>query len=291
MGSLRVARPWVGAAAVAAVCGVSAAAHAAGPQSLSSTFYSPTPHPTIAGVACALDATARVEGVDQPIDMRVLEDTSLLCWTPRTQPGAVHVTVQMTADVSKGPGQIVVEVTLPDNATQQAATDLQSAAVGIANELQRRLGAQPPPQGTTTTPAPTQPAPPPTPPVHTHPVSEPNYALIGVGAGAILLGWGTSALIGVGISESGGDPGTPRFWPYVPFFGMVAFSATYREAANCDCSAGRVVSLIGSVVIDALQVAGVVMIIAGVTSPRTKQVPDTVGLRVGPGSLMLEGTF
>jgi hypothetical protein len=128
------------------------------------------------------------------------------------------------------------------------------------------------------------------PPTPMHAVERTNWGLAGGGIAMLLSGYVLSAFMGAAIIDASGDPGTPRWWPFVPFVGATIFTATYREAANCECSTGRVFSVLGAVAIDALQVGGLAMMIVGLASTKTRMVPDTVGVRLRPDGV-LEGKF
>jgi hypothetical protein len=256
------------------------------PPKLWSFFEADTPHTQIAAVGCALDVKASVGGRYRPIEVRAFEDGAMICTSAATDPDAVHTSLQMTRDLSKRPSQIIVEVEVPPGTTPAALADLRALLQNATEDLRRRALTPPPPVVQTQTPPPT-----PEVPVRTHRVEETNWVLIGAGGAVLFAGWGVSALVGAGIASSTTYPGTPTFWPFVPFIGMTVFSATYTEAPNCDCDVGRFFSVVGSVVIDAVQIAGVVLMIAGAVSPRTRTVRDALGIRFTPGGALFEGRF
>ncbi len=253
-------------------------------------FETAAPHAAVAGIACALGASAVVEGRTHVIALRAVEDGRQIC-AGTDAPDAIHGRVRMTQDPAKRPNEIVVELDPPLGASPNAMNDLRTILVNMSSDLDRRTNAtapvvvQPPPVVA-------QPPPePPPPPVPMHRVSVTNVPLIAAGGAVFGAGYLVSFLVGTAIVGASGDPGTGRFWPFVPFVGAIAFSTTYKEAANCDCDTGRVISVVGSVLLDLAQVAGVVISIVGVASPRTKLVPDKVSIRVGVGTAVLEGRF
>ncbi len=260
------------------------------PSNVWTKFQTPVAHATVAGIACALNANAVIEGRTRLISLQAVEDGRQLC-IGSDAPDAIHGRVQMTADVARSPTEIVVDLDAPPNASPNAMNDLRNVLVNMSADLDRRSNANVPPVMHV--------APPPPPPVQTpqeplppmHRVTYTNVPLIAAGGAVFGAGYLVSALVGVAIVGASGDPGTGRYWPFVPFIGAIAFSTTYKEAANCDCATGRVLSVIGSVLIDLVQVAGVVITIVGVTVPRTKMVPDKISVRLGPTGAVLEGRF
>jgi len=255
------------------------------PPRLWTKFVSSTSHADVAARACAMDVKAGVAGQYRPIEVRALDDSSVLCETANRSPDAVHATIQMTNDIARRPSEIVVEIEVPPNASPSTIAELREALRYTAAEIERRA----------LTPLPVA-APPPPPPQQTaptpmHPVTETNWPLIGVGIGGLLIGWGTSAIVGLSISSSTTDPGTPKWWPYVPFVGAIAFSASYRESPSCGCAAGRVFAVLGSALIDGAQVAGLIFLVAGVASPRERMVPNSVGFSLRPNGASLEIRF
>lgn len=258
------------------------------PNNLWTKFETPAPHATVAGLACGMDVKATVEGRYANVDIEAVEDGRQLCVGSQTGPSAVHARVKMTQDVARHPSEIIVEVEMPPGSSPQAANDLRGVLLNTAAELERRTKAPLPPPVVVAPPVVQTPPPPPVP---MHPVLVTNTGVIAAG-GAIFGGaYLVTLLVGSAIATAPGDPGTGRFWPFVPFFGAVAFSTTYKEATNCDCSAGRAFSVIGSIVIDAAQIAGVVIAIVGLVSPKTKMVPNSVSLHFGVHGGVLEGRF
>lgn len=261
------------------------------PKKLWTRFDSQTPHQTIAGNACQLQGRTLVAGQYKPIEIHAQEDASVICWSAQPTPDAVHIAVMMTNDPNRGPTQIVLEVEVPPGSPQNVIEDLRTALRNTEAELQRRVGTSAPVQQQqqvvqqpviVVQPAPTLPM---------HPEPATNWGLIGGGIGMLTGGYVLSALMGATLIEASGDPGTPRWWPFVPVVGATVFTATYKEAPGCNCGTGRVFSVLGAVAIDAIQAAGVVMILVGIASPKTRMVPDNqVGIRIRPDGF-IEGRF
>jgi hypothetical protein len=240
-------------------------------------------------VACALDAKAVIDGQSRPISLQAFEDGRQIC-AGANPIDAVHGRVRMTLDPAKRSTEVIVELDVAPNASPNALRDLRGVLVNMSADLDHRVNAAQP-IVVQAPPPPVVPLAPPPPPVPMHRVSVTNVPLIAAGGAVFGAGYLVSLFVGTAIVSASGDPGTGRFWPFVPFFGAVAFSASYKEAANCDCDTGRVFSLLGSFIIDAAQIAGVVITLVGVAVPRTKLVPDTVSLHVGPTGFSLEGRF
>lgn len=273
-------------------CAISARAQAQQPSNVWTKFQTPVAHATVAGIACGLNANAVIEGRTRLISLQAIEDGSQLC-VGSEKPDAIHGRVKMTANVARSPTEIIVELDAPPNASPAAMNDLRSILVNMSADLDRRANANVAPM-VHVAPPPSPPPPvqtPPEPPPPMHRISETNVPLIAAGGAVFGGGWLVSALVGAAIVSASGDPGTGRYWPFVPFIGAIAFSTTYKEAANCDCATGRVFSVIGSVLIDLVQVAGVVITIVGVAVPRTKMVPDKISVRIGATGAVLEGRF
>jgi len=242
---------------------------------LQTKFESTASHADIAARVCAMNVTATVDGVYRSIEIRVLDDSSVLCDRAPQNIDAVHATIRMTTDVAQHPSEIVLEIEVPQDASPSAIDDLRAALRDTAIEIEHRVRN-----------APQQPA-----PVPMHAVQETNWELIGVGVGGLVVGWGISAILGIAISSSQTDPGTAKTWPYIPFIGAVAFSASYKESYDCYCSLGRAVSVVGSVLIDAVQVVGLVSLIVGVTTPHTRMVRDAVWVSMTPNGASLGVRF
>ncbi len=249
-------------------------------------------HANVAGIACSLQGRTAVEGKYRPIEIHAQEDNAVLCWSGQPTADAVHASVLMTNqanDPSRRPTDIIVEIDIPDGASANAREDLRTALRNTVAELQRRTAtsAPPPPPVVQAPPVVLVQAPPPTP---MHPEQVTNWGLAGAGIGMLLGGYVLTAFMGAAIVDASGDPGTPRWWPFVPFVGATVFTATYKEAADCNCTTGRALSVVGAVVIDALQVAGGVLMVVGFTSSKTRMVPDRVGVRLRPDGT-IEGRF
>lgn len=263
---------------------VCASAHAwaqQAPPKLWTQFETVTAHVNVAGVVCGLGATATLDGRAYTIALDAFEDGAELC-SKTPAPGVL--TLSGRAKMTRAqPRAVVVELDVPPGLSPNATNDLRNVLQNMSADLARRAaGAQ---QMT----APPPPVWSPPPPVPTHPEQRPNVALIGAGFGMFGGGYLVQLFVGSLIATAPGDPGTGRGWPFVPFIGLAAFSGTYKEATGCDCEAGRAFSMIGSVLIGALEVAGIVVGVYGLAKPRTKMVPNTVSIRVGPTGI--EGTF
>lgn len=261
------------------------------PKKLWTKFETTMAHANVAGIACSLQGRTVVEGKYRPIEVHAQEDSAVLCWSGQPTADAVHASVLMTNqtnDPSRRPTDVIVEIDIPDGATPNALQDLRTALRNTVAELQRRTtpAAAPPPvvQGP---PVVLVPVAPPTP---MHAEQRTNWGLAGGGIAMLLSGYVLTAFTGAATVDASGDPGTLRWWPFVPFVGATVFTATYKEAADCNCSTGRVLSVVGAVAIDALQVAGAVLMIVGISTTKTRMVPDMVGVRLRPDGV-LEGRF
>lgn len=229
-------------------------------------------HATVAQVACGLDAKALVDGRSWVIALDAVEDSAQLCTSSHEAPDALHGHVKMTQGIGRRPSEVIIELDPPPNASPRATDDLRRVLQNMSADLGRRAWAAAPTVAIAEPIPLVQPVAPPPAPVPTHPVSVANIPLIAAGFGVAGATYLVSALVGVAILGASGDPGTGRVWPFVPLAGLTIFSATYIEAPNCDCDAGRALSLVGSVIIDAAQIAGVVIGILGVTNPKTRMV-------------------
>jgi hypothetical protein len=257
-------------------------AQQAPPPKLWTQFETATDHVNVAGVVCALGATATLDGRVYSIALDAFEDGAELC-AKQTVPGTLALTGRAKMTRAQ-PQTVVVELDVPPGLSPNATNDLRGVLQNMSADLARRAsGAQ------TTTMAPPPPRWTPPPPVPTHPEERANVALIGAGFGMFGGGYLVQLFVGSLIATAPGDPGTGRGWPFVPVIGLMAFSTTYKEASGCDCETGRVFSIVGSVLVGALEVAGLVVGIYGLTHPRTKMVPNTVSIRIGPTGI--EGTF
>ncbi len=258
------------------------------PPKLWTNFEATSTHATVAGLACQLEVTAVFDGErSRPIELSAYEDDALICTSSKSEPNAIHGRVIMTNDASKRPSEVVLSIEVPANSTPRDVESLRTFLRNIADELHRRAT----PTSTVVQPQPPPPPPDTTPAVPTHQARVTNWGLIGAGGAMFGGGWLLSALVGLPIAGSSTYPGTPTYWPFVPFVGLTVFSATYTEVSDCGCGLGRVLSVIASGVIDAVQIAGVVVIIAGAISPKVATVRDALNIRIRPGGFVWEGRF
>ena len=253
-------------------------AQQAPPPKLWTQFDTATDHVNVAGVVCGLGATATLDGRTYAIALDAFEDGAELCAkTPPT--GALTLTGRAKMTRAQ-PSTVVVELDVPPGLSPNATTDLRTVLQNMSADLARRASAvpaAPPPRWT------------PPPAVPMHPEKRTNVPLIAAGFGMVGGGYLVQLFVGTLLATAPGDPGTGRGWPFVPIIGLAAFSATYKEASGCDCEAGRAFSMIGSVLVGALEVAGIVVGAYGLATPKTKMVPNTVAIRIGPTGI--EGTF
>lgn len=272
----------VGLVAAAFACASTHAwAQQAPPPKLWTQFDTATDHVNVAGVVCGLGATATLDGRTYAIALDAFEDGAELC-SKTSVPGALVLGGRAKMTRAQ-PQTVVVELDVPPGLSPNATNDLRTVLQNMSADLARRSSvaqttAPPPPRAWT-----------PPPQVPMHPEQRPNVAFIAAGFGMIGAGYLVQIFVGSLIVSAPGDPGTGRGWPFVPVIGLAAFSATYKEATGCDCEAGRAFSMIGSVFVGALEVAGLVMGVYGLSKPRTKMVPNAVSIRVGPTGI--EGTF
>ncbi|HEY1958834.1 MAG TPA: hypothetical protein VGH28_24640 [Polyangiaceae bacterium] len=264
------------------------------PPKLWSQFTTTSPHASVASAACALGANAVLDGRSMPIALDAFDDASQICASAQSAPTAVHGRVKMT---TAQPGVVVVELDVPPGGSERATSDLRVVLQNMTADLARRT-APAAPQG-----------PPPmsfgaegaecrrdrdcagVPCVEHvctasfHETKVPNTPLVVGGFATAGAGYFVQLLVAVAIASSAGDPGTSRAWPFIPIIGLEAFSGSYKEAANCDCDAGRAFAVIGSVLVSLIEVAGIVIGVAGVSTPRTKLMRGKVSLRFGPTGL------
>jgi len=272
----------VGIAAALVCASAHAWAQQAPPPKLWTQFETATDHVNVASVVCGLGATATLDGRTYAITLDAFEDGAELC--AKTAPPGTLVLSGRAKMTRAQPQAVVVELDVPPGLSPNATNDLRVVLQNMSADLARRASvaqtttAPPPPRAWTAPP-----------PVPTHPEQRTNIALIAAGFGMFGGGYLVQLFVGSLIATAPGDPGTDRGWPFVPVIGLAAFSASYKEATGCDCEAGRAFSMIGSVLIGALEVAGIVVGVYGLTHPRTKMVPNTVSIRVGPTGI--EGTF
>lgn len=264
----------------ALVCASTRAFAQQAPPKLWTQFETATDHVNVAGVVCGLGATATLDGRTYAFALDAFEDGAELC-SKTAAPGVL--TLNGRAKMTRvRPQTVVVELDVPPGLSANGTSELRSVLQNMSADLARRASAAqmtaPPPRAWT-----------PPPPVPTHPEQRPNVALIAAGFGMFGGGYLVQLFVGSLVASAPGDPGTGRGWPFVPFIGLAAFSATYKEATGCDCETGRAFSMIGSVLIGALEIAGLVVGVYGLAKPKTKMVPNTVSIRVGPAGI--EGTF
>jgi hypothetical protein len=265
---------------------VCASAHAwaqQAPPKLWTQFQTTTDHVNVAGVVCALGATATLDGRTYAIALDAFEDAAELC-SKTVPPGALALTGR--AKMSRAqPMTVVVELDVPPGLSPNATNDLRGVLQSMSADLARRsdvarMTAPPPRAPIASTPLLAGPM---------HPEKRPNIPFIAAGFGMFGAGYLVQLFVGALIVSAPGDPGTSRGWPFVPVVGLAAFAGSYKEAASCDCEAGRIFSTIGGVLVGALEVAGLVVGIYGLASPKTKMVPNSVSIRIGPTGI--EGTF
>ena len=264
----------------ALVCASSHAWAQQAPPKLWTQFETATDHVNVASVVCSLGATATLDGRVYAFALDAFEDGAELC-AKTTAPGTLALTGR--AKMSRAqPATVVVELDVPAGLSPNATNDLRNVLQNMSADLSRRAAVRAPP------PPPNAWTPPP-PAVPTHPEQRANVPMIAAGFGMFGGGYLVQLFVGTLLATAPGDPGTGRGWPFLPIVGLAAFSATYKEASGCDCEAGRAFSMIGSVLIGALEVAGLVVGIYGLAKPRTKMVPNTATIRISP--IGIEGTF
>ena len=264
------------------VCAGSHALAQTAPPKLWTQFDTATEHVNVAGVVCALGATATLDGRVYAIALDAFEDGAELCSkTVAPDTLALRGRAKMTR---AQPATVIVELDVPPGLSPNATNDLRSVLQNMSADLARRSTVQvePPRRGHRWTP-------PPPPQGPMHPEKRTNIPFIAAGFGMFGGGYLVQLFVGALIAAAPGDPGTSRGWPFVPIVGLAAFSGSYKEASGCDCETGRVFSIIGSVLVGALEVAGLVIGIYGAVTPRTKMVPDGVSIRIGPAGI--GGTF
>ncbi len=293
--------PFLLISAIAAGAGAQTA-----PPKLWTQIETTAPHADVASAACALAANAVLDGRAMPIALDAFEDSAELCASAQTGSLAVRGRVKTTR---AQPSTVVVELDVPPGSSARATSDLRVVLQGLAADLARRAAAMVP-----APPVRSGPAAPEralggegescrrasdcaslpcvehvcTSAFHSEKVA--NVPLIAGGFAGFGAGYFVSLLVGAAIAGASGDPGTSRAWPFVPFIGLTVFSASYKEAPSCDCEAGRAFAMVGSVLVGLVQIAGVVVGVAGLAMPRTKAVPNRkISIRFGPTGL--EGSF
>jgi hypothetical protein len=265
----------------ALVCAATHARAQTATPKLWTQFQTATDHTSVAGVVCGLGATATLDGRAYTIALDAFDDGAELC-TKTTPPGSLALRGRAKMTRAE-PQTVVIELDVPAGVSPRASDDLRVVLQNMSADLARRAAAAQPVAQPMTPVVPWTPPP----PVPTHPEQRANVPLIAAGFGMFGGGYLVQLFVGALIGTAPGDPGTSRAWPFVPFFGLAAFSGSYKEATGCDCEAGRAFSMIGSVLIGALEVAGIVVGVYGLAKPRTKMVPNS--LRIGP--MGIEGTF
>jgi hypothetical protein len=270
------------AVVAAFVCAAMHARAQTPPPKLWTQFDTATPHVDVAAIVCGLGATATLDGRMYAIALDAFEDGAELC-SKTSPPGALAL--RGRAKMARAqPATVVVELDVPPGLSPNATNDLRTVLQNMSADLARRSSAV---QLAQPLRAPVAWTPPP--PVPMHPEKRTNVPLIAAGFGMFGGGYLVQLFVGVIIATAPGDPGTSRGWPFVPIMGLAAFSGSYQEAAGCDCDAGRAFSIIGSVLIGALEIAGLAVGIYGLATPKTKMVPSTMSIRIGPTGI--EGTF
>ena len=245
-------------------------------------FETGSDHPSVAGVVCALGATATLDGRVYAIALDAFEDGAELC-SKTAAPGALELRGRAKMTRAQ-PSTVVVELDVPPNLSPNASAMLRSVVQSMSADLAQRASVPTPPPPRRARVAWTPP-----PPVPSHPEQRPNIPFIAAGFGMFGGGYLVQLFVGALVASAPGNPGTSRGWPFVPVVGLAAFSASYQEATGCDCDAGRAFSMVGSVLVGALEVAGLVVGIYGLAKPKTKMVPNAASFRIGPTGI--EGTF
>jgi hypothetical protein len=267
------------ATVAAFVCAATHARAQTPPSKLWTQFDTTAGHVDVAAIVCGLGATATLDGRMYAIALDAFEDGAELC--SKTSPPAALALRGRAKMTRAQPRIVVVELDAPPGLSPNATNDLRTVLQNMSADLARRSAVQiAPPAPVAWTPRPVVPM---------HPEKRTNVPLIAAGFGMFGGGYLVQLFVGVIIATAPGDPGTSRAWPFVPIVGLGAFSGSYKEAANCDCDAGRAFSIVGSVLVGALEVAGLIVGIYGAATPKTKMVPSTMSIRIGPAGI--EGTF
>jgi hypothetical protein len=262
----------------AIVCSFAAGAHADEARAdLSDQFHTQASHAELSVFACGLTLTAPIEGQRRPIEIRTFEDGLRLCSTDTEYPDALVVAVHMTS--TGDDSSVVLSLVAPEGASSAVVADYR-AALRVAKEavyrLAERLAPVPPPERETT--------------AWSAPPTTPTTTSRLITAGTLMMGLASipTAIVGGVIAANGTWPGTSPAWAFVPFVGMTVFSATYTEVPDCGCAGARPLSIMLSGILDAVQIAGLVMVLVGSVSTRR-----TLSARVvmAPGGLVFGGSF
>ena len=213
------------------------------------------PNADVAARACSLGLTAPVNNQPRAIRIRAFEDGVQLCATETEYPDEVVVSLEMTTH--DNPSRLVLRVQPPPGASPEVIADY-GAALRVAESAVRELEAAP---IVLDGPAPEAKA----------PVFTPHQKHGLVTAGTLMMALASIATTIVGVAIATGstsDPGTSTIWPFVPFVGMTVFSATYTQVPDCNCPTDRPMSILVSGVVDAVEIAGLVLVLVGSTSAK-----------------------
>ncbi len=257
-------------------CLLAGSARADGPK-LTADFPTAASHAELANGACALSLVARVDGEARPLEVHALEDGVELCATETSYPNALLVLVRM---VSRGdPSRVTLAIDAPADASPAVLADYR-AALRVAEDAVHRVALDATPE---------------LPPPHAQPrgdetAAEParkgSKSLITAGTVMMTLASVPTTLVGLAIAGSSTYPGTSPVWPFVPFVGMTVFSATYTQVADCNCPSNRPLSIILSSTFNAVQIAGLVLVLVGSTSSKKSNVA-----RILTSPFAIGGTF
>jgi hypothetical protein len=262
-----------------AFCLLAGSARADGPK-LTADFPTAASHAELAKAACALSLVARVDGEPRPLEVHALEDDVQLCANETSYPNAVVVLVRM---VSRGDlARVTLVIDAPADASPAMLADYR-AALGVAEEAVHHAALD---------------AIPDIPPPHTRPRSEEtsaepapkaartNHSLVTAGTVMMTVASILTTIPGLAIAGSSTYPGTSPVWPFVPFVGMTVFSATYTQVADCNCPSNRPLSIFLSSTLNAVQIAGLVLVLVGSTSSKKASVA-----RILTSPFAIGGTF
>lgn len=236
--------------------------------SLRTEVYQSASHADLASRACALHLTAPIAGRVQAIRLRALEDGVLLCATDTENPDEIVISLEMSSHAD--PTRIVLRVYPPAEGLENALDDYRGA-LGVAEGAVRNLNAAPIVLADTPPITPTAPTP-----------SHRNRRMVIGGALMMTFPSLVTAVVGIAIAGATTYPGTSPVWPFVPFIGMTVFSATYTQVSDCNCPADRPASIASSVVLDAVEIAGLVLVLVGATTGKETR---SARLSVTPGGI------
>lgn len=256
----------------AALCLFATNARADG-QKLSADFPTAASHAELSHAACALSLNGHVENEARPIEIHAFEDGTQLCVTDTSYPNALVVRVQM---VSRGdPSRVTLTIDAPADASPSVLADYR-ASLGVAEEAVHRAAlddATPDVPRHEVEPDFVKPA----------PTSKRSQSFVTAGSVMMVVASLPLSLVGIAIAADHTYPGTSQAWPFVPFIGMTVFSATYTEVADCDCPSSRPLSMVLSVALNAVQIAGLVLVLVGSTSSKKSTVAHIVTTPFGIG--------